>query len=416
MARVYNILAIEDEPIYHKMIAHALRNQGYEIDFAPNGKRGIAAASALNPNLIITDVVMPDMNGYEVTRALRRDPRFAHTPILVLTGQTELGDKLKAFEAGADDYMNKPFTPDELVARISILLKKSEAAAADNVQVYEVSHDSMDVAHVVTVHSLRGGVGCSSLSINLAVAQYELWRKPTLLVDAVLTAGQIALMMNVSLKRTWADLAGIDASLIDIETLRTIIGKHESGVNLIAGPTTPAAAETVSAPILLNSLRVLRPYYDYVVIDAPHDFSEVAIHMLDLADEIVMIMAPDLASIRSAVAALDTYKKLGYNKDKIRLIMNRVFEAPGLEQVQVEKALGMQFDMVMPYDRESFIKGINLGKPLLYGNPKSQAAALLEDAAFNLSKRGDKNVPPTNSTPTWQRVSKRQVKRWRQDS
>ena len=76
------ILVIDDEPIYHKMIEHALRPLGYDVDFASSGAQGLNAAAALEPDVVITDVLMPGMNGYEVVRRLRRNPRFIYIPVL----------------------------------------------------------------------------------------------------------------------------------------------------------------------------------------------------------------------------------------------------------------------------------------------------------------------------------------------
>jgi CheY-like chemotaxis protein len=115
-----HILIIDDEPIYHRMIAHALEPLGHHVDTALNGLEGLKAARNLRPDLIITDVMMPDITGYEVTRRLRREPAFSNTPILVLTSQAEMQNRLEAFESGADDHMTKPFDKAELLALLRI--------------------------------------------------------------------------------------------------------------------------------------------------------------------------------------------------------------------------------------------------------------------------------------------------------
>ena len=133
------------------------------------------------------------MNGFDILTRLRRDSNLSHIPVIVITAKTELGEKLKAFELGADDYLVKPLQPEELVARMRILARRGRAMQI--VSQMEKSDD--ETTTIVAVHSLRGGVGTTSVAVNLALAFNQLWSRPTLLVDAVLSAGQVAMMLNV---------------------------------------------------------------------------------------------------------------------------------------------------------------------------------------------------------------------------
>ena len=110
-------------PLNHQLVARALESLECQVHSADNGAAGLSLAHKLMPDLIITDVMMPDMNGYELTRTLRREPQFAATPILVLTAQSGLEAKIQSFEAGADDHLTKPFEPQELAVRVMALLK-----------------------------------------------------------------------------------------------------------------------------------------------------------------------------------------------------------------------------------------------------------------------------------------------------
>ena len=127
-----NILVIDDNPIYLQMISKALEATHWLVHMADNGVHGLALARMHKPALIVTDVVMPDISGYELSRQLHRDPEFAHTPILVLTTQSTLQDKLQSFESGADDHLTKPFEPAELVARLTVLLRRAEEASPNH--------------------------------------------------------------------------------------------------------------------------------------------------------------------------------------------------------------------------------------------------------------------------------------------
>ena len=401
-----SILIIDDESINHQLVGRALAPLQWDLHFASDGKSGIAQARTIKPDIIITDVMMPDVTGYEVTRILRREPQFAATPILVLTAQAGLEDKLKSFEAGADDHLTKPFEASELVVRVTALLRRVEAVKASRIEL-----PVGEQARMIAVHSLRGGTGCSSLAVNLSLGLSALWREPTILLDLTMTAGQVALMLNMSLKRTWADIAHLTAGDLDVESLSSIVSGHESGLNFIAAPTFPSEAETLRPETLGAALRLIKTQYEYVVADLPHDFSEVSIQALDAADLILMVASPEMASIRAVTAALDTYEKLGYPKEKIRLVISATFPHSSLTKEKIESAFRMPAVATIPYVQNLFVDAINFGQPPILEKPQEAVSGLLEDFAFHLSKDARKKSKPENPTETWKRVYRRYQQR-----
>jgi len=400
------ILVIDDELIYHKMVASALEKEKYQLDFALTGSEGLQKAKTTHPDLIITDVVMPDMSGYEVAKLLRRDPQFANLPILVLSAQAALQNKLSSFEAGADDYLSKPFAPEELVVRLAALLRRSELSQVP-VSTAQVHAES----RLIAVHSLKGGTGCSSLAINLGVSLASLWKHSTILLDLNMVAGQVALMLNATLRRTWADIAQINSGEFEWDVLESIIAKHESGVAFIAAPTFPGEAEMIHADILDACLHLLKQRYDYMLADLPHDFGDIVVHTLDMADLILVMAAPDVASLRATAAALDTYTKLNYPSEKIRLILNATFPKYGLQKDKIEAALGIPVMLVIPYASDLFVQAINYGQPIVSTKPEEPVAALLENLAFSLSMDAHKKSRPDNPSEAWKRVYERYSKR-----
>jgi len=400
------VLIIDDEPINHKLVARALESLHYELHFAANGMDGVSTARNLEPDLIITDVMMPDINGYEVTRILRRESRFATTPILVLTAQAGLQDKLKSFEAGADDHLTKPFEAAELLVRATALLRRVEASRL--VRSDTVAKES---ARLIAVHSLRGGTGASTLAVNLGIGLASLWRRPTALLDLTMTAGQVAMMLNMPLKRTWTDIARYSADELDMDVLMSIIGTHDSGLSFVAAPTFPSEAETLHGETLGAALRLMKDHFDYIVADLPHDFGETALQALDTADMILMVATPDMSSIRAVAAAMDTYQKLGYDKDKIKLVLNAIFPRSSLSKEKIESASGVSTIVTIPYVQDVFVDAINLGQPPLYHRPHESVSALLEDFALLISKDEHKKTKPEQPTEAWKRVYKRYQER-----
>ena len=402
------ILFVDDEPINHQLVKRALETGDYELHFSENGRDAVAMARNIKPDMIITDVMMPEINGYEVTRLLRREPEFSFTPILVLTAQSGLKDKLKSFEAGADDHLTKPFDPEELSARVASLLRRAERSRV-TVEKDAAKHESMMIA----VHSLRGGIGASSLAVNLGIGLAGLWGRPSILLDLTMTAGQVALMLNMTLRRTWADIARFTPGQLDEDAVESIVSRHESGLDFIPAPTFPSQAETLQGDTLGTAIRLIGNKYEYVVADLPHDFSEPAIQALDAANLILVLASPDMASIRAVTAAMDTYMKLGYPKEKIKLVLNAIFPCSALAKEKIEAALGLNAFANLPFVQDVFVDAINLGQPILFAKPDLPISGLLEDLAFHLSLDTHKKSRPATPSEAWKRVYKRYQERKR---
>jgi two-component system KDP operon response regulator KdpE len=118
------ILVVDDEPRLVRLVRANLERLGYRVTTASSGKQAIEAVEADDPDLVVLDIMMPAMDGYEATRRIRE---FSQVPIVMLTAKAEQSDKLKGFDVGVDDYITKPFSPEELVARIRAVLKRSQA-------------------------------------------------------------------------------------------------------------------------------------------------------------------------------------------------------------------------------------------------------------------------------------------------
>ena len=263
------VLLIDDEQFYFKLLGKALKAADYDLEYAKSGSEGLARVPSFQPEMLIVDLKLPEMDGFEILLRLRRDPNFGHIPVIVITSKDELSEKLKAFELGADDYVVKPFQPEELVARMGILARRGRAMQI--VQQMEKTASKAN-ATVITVHSLRGGLGCSSIVVNLGLAFHKLWGKQTLLIDGILTAGQVALMLDAKPAATWENLVGVDSENLDDAVTSEMMCLHNSGIRYIASHRYPIAADTFTNETLKLFMDTLKSQTDFIVVDISHDF------------------------------------------------------------------------------------------------------------------------------------------------
>ena len=396
------ILAVDDNLINLKVIVASMKPGGYEVLTASSGKEALSVVDKNVPDLIILDLDMPEMDGFEVCRRLRNNPHTANTPIIILTAHNTLEEKVKGFEVGADDYMTKPFQPVELLARVKAFLRKAEAFHAVPVEMQ---------GKIISVFSLRGGAGVSTVACNLACGLEMLWKKPVILVDMAFVLGQSALMLNVPMRNTWSDLVEVRPEEMEMDVLRKVILRHSSGVDLLAAPHTPTEGELITPETAAAVLNVLREQYEYIILDLPHDFSDTTLIGLEQSDEILMVITPDLASVRSIVGALDVFKKLQFSTQKVRVLMNTTFEKRGLARKDIENVIKIPIPHTIPFASETFVNGINMGVPPVIMEPAGAVSMFFEDISFTVAKEEHRKQKPEAPSDAWKRVVERIRKR-----
>ena len=174
------ILVVDDEPNIANLVATALRYEGFEVDTEATGRGAVAAVRAGNPQLVVLDVMLPDLDGFAVQERLRHDGR--RVPVLFLTARDTVQDRVRGLTLGGDDYLTKPFSIDELVARVRAILRRTrpEEASAERISYFDLEIDE------VTRDVRRAG-----RRIDLSPTEYVLLRY--LLVNArrVMSKAQI---------------------------------------------------------------------------------------------------------------------------------------------------------------------------------------------------------------------------------
>jgi pilus assembly protein CpaE len=326
-----HILVVEDSEITLFKLKAVLLRLGYAVTTSP------AASEALEwlkqtkerPDLIISDVVMPGMDGLEFIRQVRATPAIAKIPIILLTGQTEMNNRLAGMEAGADDYVVKTISPTELELRVKALLSR-----ADNEQTF-----SQITAKIITVFSLRGGVGTTSIATNLSIALAHLWDIKVCLWDLALSSGHCGFFLNLKARSTLTSLADWPEDAVEDRSLADMLIKHESGIELMPAPQTASEAELVTPHVVDLVFPFLVSNYAFLVVDGGNHFTDAALTLLERSDIILLVLSPELASVRATLDAMQIFDKLGYDPAKVLPVVNCNFTADRLPLKRIESAL-----------------------------------------------------------------------------
>ncbi len=185
------ILIVDDDLDTLRLVGLMLQRQGYEIQAASSGHQALLIAQSDIPDLILLDVMMPDIDGVEVTRTLRANETTKDVPIIMFTAKSQVEDKILGFEAGADDYLTKPTQPRELFAHVKAVLARTSKSKPVPAKA------SAERAYTIGVLATKGGLGVSTVALNLGIALYHHTKKDVIVSDFRPGQGSIALELGL---------------------------------------------------------------------------------------------------------------------------------------------------------------------------------------------------------------------------
>ena len=165
------VLVIDDEKDLLELVRYNLEKEGYRIRTAENGETGLESVVRELPDIVIVDLMLPGIDGFEVCRRLRADQRTVRTPIIMLTAKSEETDRIVGLEIGADDYVTKPFSPRELVARIKAVLRRVSSQQVPMSQSRIIRRDGL----IIDLDRL--GVRCGEKNVDLTATEFKLLQK-----------------------------------------------------------------------------------------------------------------------------------------------------------------------------------------------------------------------------------------------
>jgi len=368
------ILIIDDNLDVVEQVQQLLIAEGYEVITAVTGQAGIMLAQLHHPHLVLLEVVLPDVDGYEVCRSLRTMPSAAKTPLLIYSARAEVEDKVAGFKAGANDYIVKPVAPAELLARIRAALGPGEKT----------------LAYIVSLWGAKGGVGTTTLALNLAVALRSKTQKRVALMDASILGGTLPVMLNLAPQHTVADLLP-RLDQLDAELLGSVLAAHSSGIRVLAAQPWSQNGDSMKPAELGRILSWLQEANDYVVVDTAPSLDPGTLAVLQLSAPIV-VLTPEMTALRNARLFLELAARWE-TAQELTLVLNRYPSKGGISLRDVEAALQSKVAVQIPNDEPLVTYSINRGVPLVVSHPRSAVAHGLHQLADAVIARAAQKGP-----------------------
>jgi pilus assembly protein CpaE len=363
------ILIIDDDLDTLRLVGLMLQRQGYQISAATNGQQGLDKAFEEFPDLILLDIMMPDMDGYEVTRRLRRNPSTMETPILMFTAKTQLDDKVIGFEVGANDYLTKPTHPSELQARVKTLLSR-----ANEKKETSALQGSNGQGYIIGVLGARGGLGTTSLAVNLAASLQARTRSDVIVAEMLPGQGAVALDLGAVDSRGLADLLSVTKiNEITREKVRDALTSHVSGLKLLLSSDRPRdmhlVNQTANYEFLLNRLAGLSRF---LVLDLGVGLQPFADKVLPMCDEHMIVIEGVPNTIIHAKALIEDMIALGISKNNIHVVLNnRMRSDTQLPSSQVQNKLEHEIITTLTPAPELFVQATRMQTPAVLCQPDS---------------------------------------------
>ncbi|HEX5240814.1 MAG TPA: hypothetical protein VFW20_07445, partial [Candidatus Limnocylindrales bacterium] len=166
----------------------------------------------------------------------------------------------------------------------------------------------------------------------------------------------------------------VQAPAVDADLMKSVLVKHDSGVDLLLAPASPEEGDLIREDRLTEILELLRSMYDFVIIDVDKRLGDLTLSVLDNADEIHIVMTADLSCLKNVRLALEALDRIGYDRKKLRLVLNRSNAFTGISPSAAESALKRQFETKIINEYRTAITAQNSGKPFSYARPDSSLA------------------------------------------
>jgi pilus assembly protein CpaE len=355
------------------------------IGDADNPERAFSQISEHLPTMVLVEI----SDDYETNIPLIEKVHnlFPKITILAFGGDLDSDTVIQAVHAGVQYFIREPLD----IARINELVERT---LLDSKVEEEVRGEE---GKVFTVFSNKGGLGKTTVATNLAVSLALHCKKSVALVDLDLQFGDISIFLDLHPTFTISDLVSRIREL-DRELIQSSLVRHETGVQALTEPKMAEESDLITPDHVDKIMKMMKSLFDYVVIDTTHSFDDVMIEALEISDSILLISVLDLPTIRNTQRCLEIFKRLNFDEDKIKLVINRFMSEEEVDPGRFETALKFPVFWKIPNDYSTVINAINGGVPIQRLAPSSLISRNFNELASTLT--GTYNEKKSNHRPS----------------
>jgi pilus assembly protein CpaE len=323
---------------------------------AGDGEQVLELIPKVKPDVVLMDINMPLLNGLEATEKITSE--FPSIIVIIMSVQTENEYLKKAMFHGAKEYINKPFNYDSLVNTIKATYEKHRERQTKK----ENGNENTANTNIMAFFSSKGGVGKSILALNSAVILSRETNKKVLLLDMDLQFGDIALLVNQYNHKTIMDAID-DGQIASYEGMKNYLYKYNENLDILFAPGRPEAAEYINKDIIEKMMNIIKLYYDFIIIDTGVNFNDSTLYILDAAQTILYVSTMEIVALKNTKLGFRVMDSLGYDKEKVKLVINRGTKGYGISKGDVENLFKNNILTVIPDEEKLVGTSVNKGEP-----------------------------------------------------
>jgi len=352
------------------------------VGIASEASDAFAQAEELKPDVILVDGVWAKEGAIALTCDLAS--RFPASPVVVITPQGEVDYIRQVMLAGARGFITVPFSDAELLSTLR-QIHELELQRRAHLILKPTPLETPVKGQLLIVFGPKGGVGRTVIAANLAIALKEVTKKRVVLVDGNIRFGDVDVVLNVRSNYSIVDLLA-RANELDTELINGVLAPHSSGIKVLLASYQITANQAVQSERVKKVLAKLQEMFEYIVVDSRPILDECTLAMLDMADRILLVITPEMSSLRNARLFLDVAESLKYAPGKLCLILNRYHSKSQIKLPDIERIFKRQILVKIPSDGALAVYSINRGVPFVISHPRSALAQSLFRLARTIAK------------------------------